>query len=132
MSTKTILVVDDNPDIVDYVCVLLEDNGYDTRQAFSSAAALDVLAGSPVDLAIIDVLMPGRSGLDLLKSIRSHPDLAELPVVVLTGNDQVVQAGARPYLGHLSGLRDADAILPKPLKPADLMQTLEKLGVCPT
>ena len=127
MSAKTILVVDDNPDIVDYVCVLLEDNGYETRPASSSAAALKQLEKSSFDLAIIDVLMPGRSGLDLLKCIRSSPDWSELPVVVLTGNDQVVQAGARPYLGHLSGLRDADAVLAKPLKPAELMEALERL-----
>ncbi len=129
MSAKTILVVDDNPDIVDYVCVLLEDNGYETLPASGSSAALEELERSHVDLAIIDVLMPGRSGLDLLRSIRSNPDRADLPVVVLTGNDQVVQAGARPYLGHLSGLRDADAILAKPLRPAELMETLERLGV---
>ena len=129
MGAKTILVVDDNPDIVDYVCVLLEDHGYETRQASSSAAALKELERSHIDLAIVDVLMPGRSGLDLLRSIRSSEAWSELPVVMLTGNDQVVQAGASSYLGHLSGLRAADVILGKPLKPAELMETLEKLGV---
>ena len=129
MSAKSILVVDDDQDIVDYVCILLEDNGYQTRAADSSAAALIELGRSSFDLAIVDVLMPGRSGLDLLKTLRTDPRWAALPVVVLTGNDEIVRSGAGSYLGLTSGIRDADAILGKPLRPQELMDTLKRLGV---
>ena len=129
MSDKRILVVDDDPDIVEYVCAFLEDNGYEVATAGGSAAAISELERRQVDLVIVDVLMPGRSGLDLLVTLRKDPRWCELPIVVLTGSDGVLQDGARSYQGLAAGSRGADHILGMPLVPDELLGTLERLGL---
>jgi CheY-like chemotaxis protein len=129
MSDKRILVVDDDPDIVEYVCAFLEDNGYEVATAGGSAAAISELERRQVDLVIVDVLMPGRSGLDLLVTLRKDPRWCELPIVVLTGSDGVLQDGGRSYQGLADGSRGADHILGKPLVPDELLGTLERLGL---
>ena len=129
MSGKKILVVDDDPDIVEYVCTFLEDNGYEVCSAEGSEDAMSVLEGSSVDMIILDVLMPGRSGLDLLVTLRKDPRWAALPIVVLTGNDGVLQDGGKSYLEPNSGIRGAEEVLGKPLKPDELLSALERLSV---
>ena len=130
MRNKTILVVDDDPDIVEYLCVFLEDNDYDVASASSSETAIEELKRHLIDLVILDVLLPGRSGLDLLLTLRKDARWFDLPVVLLTGNDDVLREGADSYLvGLQTEVRGADAILGKPLKPQQLLDTLEKLGV---
>ena len=128
MRKKRILVVDDDPDIVEYLCVFLEDNDYEVSSAESSEAAFAELERHLVDLLILDVLMPGRSGLDLLLTLRKDARWFDLPVVLLTGNDDVLREGADSYLVDVQAeARGADAILGKPLKPVQLLETLENL-----
>ena len=129
MSGGRILVVDDDPDVVDYVSTFLRDHGYEVRSAATTTTALDELEEGPVDLVILDVLMPGRSGLDLLVTLRKDPRFAETPIVVLTGHDRVLQEGVDSYLGLQSGIRGADGVLGKPLGRDELLRLLTKLGV---
>ena len=98
MGGNRILVVDDDPDIVEYICTFLEDNDYIVSSADSSLAAIAQLEQSEVDLVIVDVLMPGRSGLDLIVKLRKDLRWRELRVEVLTGNDQVLQDGGVSYI----------------------------------
>jgi CheY-like chemotaxis protein len=122
-----VLVVDDDPDIQEYLSVLLEDHAYQVARAGEVAAALRTLEEGGVDLLIVDVLLQGRSGLDLLITLRKDPRWSELPVIVLTGNDGVLLDQGRSYLGHHGqGLRGADAVLGKPLDPELLLSTLER------
>lgn len=125
---KRILVVDDDPDIVDYVCTFLEDSGYDVSSAGGAVPAISELEKAIFDLVIVDVLMPGRSGLDLLVTLRRDIRWGDLPVVVLTGNDPVLEDGGRSYTGG-AGIRGADEVLGKPLDTALLLSTLQRLGV---
>lgn len=129
MSGKRILIVDDDPDIVDYVGTVLEDNGYQVSSASTAASAVSVLEESTFDLLVIDVLMPGRSGLDLLVMVRNDPRWCDLPVILFTGDDDVLEDEGKSYHGLQSGIRGADAILGKPLDPAHLLKILEDLGV---
>jgi CheY-like chemotaxis protein len=127
---RRILVVDDDPDIVDYVRAFLEDHGYEVTTANASTSALQVLEREAVDLVIVDVLMPGRSGLDLLVTLRNDARFRELPIVVLTGSDGVLADGARSYQGlGARGVRGPDHVLGKPLQTHELLGTLERLGV---
>lgn len=129
MAGKRILVVDDDPDIVEYICTFLEDSGYEMRSADASASALVELEDSAVDLVILDVLMPGRSGLDLLVTIRKDARWAELPVILITGSDRVLEDRGQSYLDPQAGLRGADAVLGKPLKREELLRCVQQLGV---
>lgn len=126
MVARTVLVVDDDPDIADYLTVVLEDSGYRVDTAGDVRAALASLQASLPDVVLIDVMMPGRSGLDLLLTIRSDPALAHLPLVVVTGNDQVLEDDCRSYLASHLGVRGPDGVLGKPVDRGALLEALER------
>lgn len=108
---KTILVVDDEPDILDLLVDILHGEGYRMLAARDGAAALEVLAEADADLVITDTMMPRLNGIALLHSMREHTRLQDLPVIVMS-------AVARPDLDNF----DSVTFL---LKPFDLMTLLE-------
>ena len=79
MDARRVLIVDDDPDIVVYLTSFLEDNGYETRAAADGADALAAVAEFRPDAVLTDVLLPGRSGLDLLVTLR-HPRVVALSI----------------------------------------------------
>lgn len=128
MSGTRILVVDDDPDIVDYLTSFLEDEGYQVSAAQSSNVALSVIDSVSPDAILIDVLMPGRSGLDLLVRIRQHSRWKDTPVVVITGHDRILEDDCASYLGSFDGIRGPDGILGKPVDREALLSVLEHLN----
>jgi CheY-like chemotaxis protein len=122
---KKVLVMDDDQDTLDYLSALLADNGYDVRTAASQAAALSRLEEFQAETVIMDVMMPGRSGLDLLVKLRSSPRWTDLSVIVITGNDRVLEDHGKSYLSSREGLRGPDAVLGKPVDAAALLRFLE-------
>ena len=127
MAPKRILVVDDDPDIVDYLGLFLEDHGYEVSSANRSSSALAALDEVVPDAVILDVVLPGRSGLDLLVTIRRHERWSSVPVVVLTGNDSIVEDSGRAYLMGYDLERGADCVLAKPVDQEALIECLAKL-----
>lgn len=126
-STKAtrVLVVDDDQDTALYLSVLLEDNGYETRTAGDADAALSQLEEFPAEAVIVDVMMPGRSGLDLLVKLRTSPRWSDLPLIVVTGNDQVLEDLGMSYLSSHPGMRGPDAVLGKPVDTEALLRVLK-------
>jgi CheY-like chemotaxis protein len=105
-----ILVVDDNLDACKPLCRLLEMDGYEAECILSGREALHSMHARKPDLLILDIMMPGMSGLEVLETLRHDPDLKDLPVVMYTADvserdrEQAIQLGARDYLikGQLS------------------------------
>jgi len=128
MPGTRVLVVDDDPDIIDYFCSFLRDNGYDACSALSSETALEVIDDFHPDIVLIDILMPGKSGLDLLVRIRRHPRWSDLPLVVITGNDRILRDECQSYLASYSDVRGPDAVLAKPVDRDALTSLLEHLN----
>ena len=122
---KRILVVDDDQDTLDYLSTLLADNGYDVRTAESQAAALSRLEEFQAETVVMDVMMPGKSGLDLLVKLRSSSRWTDLLVIVVTGNDRVLEDHGKSYLSSHEGLRGPDAVLGKPVDAAALLHLVE-------
>jgi CheY-like chemotaxis protein len=120
-----VLVVDDDHDTSEYLSALLGDHGYEVRTADDAAGALLQLEEFPADAVIMDVMMPGRSGLDLLVKLRSSTRWKDLRVVVVTGNDRVLEDHGKSYLSSHGGVRGPDAVLGKPLNTATLLNVLE-------
>ena len=92
-----ILVVDDIPANIEILKIHLSDVGYDILEASDGPQALDILSeqGDDIDLVLLDVMMPGMSGLEVLKNIRKQNELINTPVILVTANadDQNVAAG---------------------------------------
>jgi CheY-like chemotaxis protein len=99
-SNEFILVVDDEPDVLDLVEMQLERSGHRVVTANSAIEALRVLReiGAPV-LAVIDVAMPELSGLDLVRVLRGRPDTEDLPVVFLSARVLPSDVAAGESLG---------------------------------
>lgn len=100
---KTILVTDDHVDTNEILCRLLRCSGYRAVSAFSGEAALAVLATERPDLLILDMMMPGLDGMEVLRRVRSDPANAQLPVIMFSGiadpafQEHVRQKGANDY-----------------------------------
>lgn len=86
-----ILVVDDEPDILELVGLLLEAEGYIVHRAQGGEEALALLdAIPPPELILLDYMMPRVTGLDVLEALRARPSLAPVPVVFVTASPQVI------------------------------------------
>jgi CheY-like chemotaxis protein len=123
-----ILVVDDDPDIIDYFDLFLRDHGYAVAAASNAPDALELMESFDPDAVLIDVLMPGKSGLDLLVTLRRDSRWTDTPVVMVTGNDKVLQDDCRSYLASRSDVRCPEGILGKPIDRDALLHLLA--GLC--
>jgi DNA-binding response OmpR family regulator len=99
-----ILVVDDVEDNREVLRRRLERQGYDVACAESGQAALDLLGGTPFDLMLLDVLMPGLDGYEVLERAKSNPATNHVPVIMISALDDVssvvrcIERGAEDYL----------------------------------
>ncbi len=119
------LVVDDDPDVCDLVSFKLEQSGYEVRRATSAAEAVDEVAAARPDIVLLDIMMPGRSGLDVLAQWRAEPGTADLPVIMLTARAQDYDINHGLELG-------ADDYIVKPFSPRDLVRRVDAvLGRAP-
>jgi len=100
-AAPTILVVDDERNIRRTLDMVLRGEGYQVVEAGSGEDALELLThgGTPVELAILDLMLPGMNGLDLLERIRQDDATRELPVIVISGNATVHDAVKAIKLG---------------------------------
>src|SRR5271155_4867938 len=107
---ERLLVVDDDPDVRDSLRRALGHAGYEVTTAVHGADALDSVARSPVDLIVLDVLMPMVDGFDACRRLRERGDAT--PVLVLTARDAIddrvtgLEAGADDYLVKPFALRE--------------------------
>ncbi len=94
-----VLVVDDVRNIRRMLDLVLRGDGYDVCEAETAEQALDLLGRSPVDLVVADLMLPGMSGLDLLRKLRADETTRELPVIVISGHATVKDAVEAIRLG---------------------------------
>jgi CheY-like chemotaxis protein len=117
---KTILVVEDDPDVVSLARRWLEREGYAVREAADGQAALAALKADPLpDLVLLDVMLPKVDGFELLRRLRAEARTRALPVVMMTSftRDKDVQRGRE--LG-------ATAYLVKPLAELDFLERVAR------
>lgn len=83
--SKRILAVDDEPDVLLIVRTALQSEGYDVETAANGPDALELAKANPPDLVILDVMMPGMTGFDVLRELKSDDKTSRVPVIMLTG-----------------------------------------------
>jgi two-component system, OmpR family, phosphate regulon response regulator PhoB len=113
-SPTRILVVEDERDISALVAYHLTKEGYRVRTAEGGREALDAAEGERPDLIILDLMLPGFSGYDVLAELRRRPDLIDVPVVLLTARREEVDRVKGLELG-------ADDYVTKPFSPRELV-----------
>jgi CheY-like chemotaxis protein len=113
-----ILVVDDDEDIRDVITILLEGRGYAAVGAFDGQDALDQLRERPApSLILLDLMMPRLNGIDFAVALRARPGLADVPIVILSGDTRARETAA--------SLRAAGC-LNKPVDLRDLLAAVER------
>ena len=117
MATK-ILYAEDTVDLSRAVCVVLEHEGFEVTACFDGLEAADKLAREAFDLAILDIMMPGKSGLDVLREMRATGNVT--PVILLTAKTEVDDR----VDGLMAG---ADDYLPKPFAMKELIARVHSL-----
>ncbi|MGE4535481.1 response regulator [Desulfovibrio sp. JY] len=110
MSKKTILTVDDDPNIRDYLDALFTDNGYEVVTAESGERAMELLKDLRPDCITLDVEMPDKTGPWVSRAIGKDPSLAAIPIVVITGHTELtyIIPKAAAFIGKPF---DADEVL---------------------
>lgn len=124
---RRILVVDDEPVIVRLMEFVLEKQGYTVRTAADGDEALRVVGEYQPDLIVLDVMMPRKDGYTVAETIRSDPDLARMPIIMLSAKAQDTDVEQ----GMAAG---ADIYLTKPFEPDGLLEIVARClasGVSP-
>lgn len=113
-ASRTILVVDDDPDLLDVTRFALEGEAFEVATARNGQEALELLrAGEPPGLVLLDLMMPVMNGWEFLEEVAKDPSLRAIPVVVLTA--------ANP-----EGVPGAVEILRKPIDLEELIEAVER------
>ena len=119
-TNKTIMVVDDNPDIITIVKTILEGKGFTVLSASSGLELLNMLKNQKPDLIILDIMMPEMDGLEVLSRLKAVADTATLPVILLTAKVQ--------YEDVLGGYKlGADYYITKPFTSTQLVNGINLL-----
>lgn len=114
MSRERVLVVEDEPSIAEPLTFILERADFEVDNVSDGADALDRMRRRAYDAVILDIMLPGVNGFEVLQSVRSDRLLSALPVIVLTAKGQATDRNAAEAIG-------ATAFITKPFSNADLV-----------
>lgn len=117
-SSGRILIVDDDPNVVDILTLMLTRQGYLCVSASGGAMALEKLVQEPIDVILLDVMMPVMDGLQVCERLRADARLKEIPVILLTAKDDMDT--------RVSGMRlGVSEYLTKPINRHELFNRIE-------
>ena len=118
MGMKKILVVDDEPDIVELVTYNLRKEGFDVSSAFDGSEALAKIRKEKFDFVILDLMLPGIQGMEICRVMRSDPHTKNIPIIMLTAKGEEIDK----ILGLEMG---ADDYMTKPFSPRELLARIK-------
>ena len=120
MNGETILVVDDNKEIVYSISELLKYEGYQVVKAYDGMEALKALETNQIDLILLDVMMPRKNGYEVCQEIRADQSLAATRILMLTAKGRETEVTKGLAVG-------ADAYMTKPFSTRDLVARVRSL-----
>lgn len=129
-----VAVIDDEEDVTTFLRMVLEDNGYRVVATTEAARALELIEEAKPDLICLDLLMPEQTGLALYAAISRHPELATVPVIILSGlavTDDLLQ-----MVWNTGDLPAPVSFVEKPVDAERLLRTVRgvlgrQVGVAP-
>jgi DNA-binding response OmpR family regulator len=116
-----ILVVDDDPDLVTYLETFLEDNGFSVLTASNAGEGMNKAKAEFPDLITLDLSMPGKSGSEFFRELRTDPGTKGIPVFVITGVNDF-----RKYI-YQRRIEPPEGYMDKPIQPGELLTTIRKI-----
>lgn len=121
MAKKIILIIDDNPDIIEIYTVRLEAAGYEVRFSLSGEEALRVTQEFKPDLIILDISMPGMDGIEVGLRFRDSDILRNVPIIMATAHSD------RERMMKVITQVNAQAYLVKPFDPQVMLKTIARI-----
>jgi CheY-like chemotaxis protein len=120
---KMILVVDDDPDALDFFITVLEDNGFDTVSAMDGNEAMTRLEEGLPDLITLDITMPEKSGVGVYRSLKEDEKYKHIPVIIITG----VSDDFKQFISTRRQVPPPEGYLSKPVEPEQLLGKVKEL-----
>jgi two-component system alkaline phosphatase synthesis response regulator PhoP len=120
-----LLIVDDDPDILEGIVMILETQPYRLATARDGKMCMEMIAQDQPDLLILDLLMPRMDGWGVIREMRSEPKYANIPILVLT--TVIEDASRRRYELETGMAMDVQEYVRKPVRPAELLQMVASL-----
>ncbi len=117
---KSILVVDDEPNISLSLQFLMDQMGYEVRTASDGEAALQEVENAPPDLILLDVNMPKRNGFEVCETIRANPDWSQVRIVMITAKGRDIEKEQGLALG-------ADDYITKPFSTQEVVAKVKDI-----
>ncbi|MFA5785414.1 MAG: response regulator [Actinomycetota bacterium] len=135
VAPARVLIVEDEPDVVELIKINLAFEGYETSAAYDGASALVTIKKDPPDLVLLDIMLPGTDGWEVLRLLKADDATAHLPVVVVTartGEEDRIRGtmeGAlfyvtKPFVPGELLRAVADALEPRPIEERERMRTV--------
>ena len=123
----TVLVVDDEEDVREYLGDILEDHGFNVVKASDGVEALAAVEKEPPDFISLDLVMPNKSGIKFLHELRHHKAWAKIPVMIVTAHAHD-ELGGTDLQGALAieSLSGPKSYLEKPVQPADYVRAIRE------
>jgi DNA-binding response OmpR family regulator len=120
-SLKSILCVEDEPEMIDLIRLILGRRGFEVRGAAGGVEGLKMIKEDPPDLVLLDLMMPDMDGWEVYQQIKADEKTKGIPVIVVTAKAQSIDK----VLGlHIAKVDDYIA---KPFSPQDLLNSVEKV-----
>ena len=128
-SVKKILIVDDEPDIVSYLEMILQDSGYETLTAGNGNEAMELVRSERPDLVTLDISMPEASGTRFYVELKRDPQLSSTPVIIVTavtgfGGDKY---GYEKFISHRRLVPPPEGFFPKPIDREEFVAAVNEL-----
>ncbi len=119
MSSKKILLVEDEQEIVEMIQMALEARGYEVMAAYDGSEGLRMATEKKPDLILLDIIMPGLNGYQVCRELKNHPSTRETPIIYLTAKGQETDK----FWGFETG---AAEYIVKPFEMGDLIEKMEE------
>ena len=124
-TEKLAVIIDDEPDVCKYIASILQDHGYRTMSAYEAATGEELVKEHAPDLVCMDIMMPGRSGVQLLSRLKGSEATRDIPLVMVTGIREKMNIDWNEIARGLKRRRP-DAVVEKPVEPVKLMRAVER------
>ncbi|MGO9020987.1 MAG: response regulator [Syntrophobacteraceae bacterium] len=122
---KYVLIVDDDPDMVETVGMMLESKGYEVGKAYDGVEGEESIRKRRPDLVVLDVMMPRKNGYVLCSELKKNKETKEIPIILLTAVGEAVPSTT---YSHADGkATEAEDYIAKPVDAKDLVESIERL-----
>lgn len=122
---KTVLLIEDEPNIIVAISFILQRDGWRVSTHSDGTTAMEAVTRTAADVIILDVMLPGRSGFDILADIRASDAVRDTPVLMLTAKGQTKDRDRAEALG-------VNAFMTKPFANQEVLETVRSLAPPPS